>query len=370
MNFLKDLHLFSALLGLLFLIALGLRYKVQRKFNRFFLALLLVFSSGLLLKVFFSFDVYTQNPKPWFYVMILAYLPGLLWYYLALDLKGVPKKINFDHVIGLIPLLYRIGIIIWITPKSVEEILQMRQYGWYEIYFYITCATVAFSNIWFFWVTWRKGYLTINRHFSKVFGLFTKITGLTLVFWCTALICALLFITYQYLFVYVMIETSFLIISLTIVFFAFSYIVNPDQFKFLWKFYDSKEFLELKEVFDKITVEMETNLLFKDSRLSLSMLSERIGVPSKKTSKAIKYFTQYAFPEYVNMFRIKNFITSVENGKSLHFDIWGLAQESGFGNKMSFYESFKKTTELTPGEFIKSSKPAISLNEDYKSIPA
>lgn len=365
---LKNLHLFSALLGLLFAIALRFRYKMQYKLNRYFLALLSVFSIGLLLKAVFSVELYSESPKIWFIIIILAYSPGLLWYYLALDLKGETKKLNFDHVIGLLPILYRLGIMVWILPKSNNEILQMRQYDWYEMFFFITCATIAFSNIWFFWVTWRRGYLKINKHFSKMFVRFTQIMKMTMVFWCALLVLALISSSYQNTFVYFMIEISFLIISLTIVFFAFSYIVKPEQYKFLWIYYETNEYKTLNDIFSKVEAEMKLRETYRDSGLSLSMLSKLIDTHPKKITKCIKYFTQQNFSEYINAYRIHYFIESIKKGKLNHYDIWGLAQESGFGNKMSFYESFKKITDLTPKEFIDKKKYLIQKPDTEKQI--
>ncbi len=357
MSVLNDLYFLSASLGGFFFVALLLKHKMHLRLNRHFLGILFLFSLALFLKSRFTPEMYERYPKIWFFIATIAYLPGILWYYLALDLKKERKSLTWDHGIGLIPMLFQVGVMIWILPKSSNDILQMRQYEWYTLLFYIYCATVAFTNIWFFWVTWRKGHFEINSNFSKVFKRFTALILSTLIFWCTSLIIVVLFTNSPYYFIYLIIEVVFITISLTTILFALAYMLKPEEFNFLKTYYDSEEYYALKTVFNKIVVEMSNRSLFLDPKLSLALLSQRVGASTKITSKAIKYFTQSNFPDYINRFRINHFIEGIENGAPTHFDIWGLAQESGFGNKMSFYESFKKHMGSTPGEYIRKHQP-------------
>ena len=57
------------------------------------------------------------------------------------------------------------------------------------------------------------------------------------------------------------------------------------------------------------------------------------------------------FHEFVNQYRVVEFIERLKRPDHNRFTIWGHALESGFASKSTFNHIFKKYTGLTPKEY-------------------
>jgi len=92
---------------------------------------------------------------------------------------------------------------------------------------------------------------------------------------------------------------------------------------------------------------------YADSSLTLNTLAEKINVNRSYISSAINKTTGKNFNAYINEFRIKEAIKQLSDKKSFSLTIDEIAFRSGFTNRQSFYESFKKITGLSPTGFRK-----------------
>lgn len=61
-----------------------------------------------------------------------------------------------------------------------------------------------------------------------------------------------------------------------------------------------------------------------------------------------------ADPNYINEYRIKEVKLRLIDGKFKHLTILGIALECGFNSKSAFNNVFKKLTNQTPSEYLKS----------------
>ena len=62
------------------------------------------------------------------------------------------------------------------------------------------------------------------------------------------------------------------------------------------------------------------------------------------------------FNSYINDLRIKEAVRLITNQEHLLYTVDGLAEKSGFGNRVSFTSAFKKHTGVSPSVFIKNTK--------------
>ena len=83
-------------------------------------------------------------------------------------------------------------------------------------------------------------------------------------------------------------------------------------------------------------------------------LSNSINSNTVLTSRAINQILESNFNELVNAYRIKHFTSIAKADRNRHFTLWAIAQESGFGNKATFYSAFKKVTGSTPKRYLRS----------------
>jgi AraC-like DNA-binding protein len=59
------------------------------------------------------------------------------------------------------------------------------------------------------------------------------------------------------------------------------------------------------------------------------------------------------FYQYINDYRVKEFIEKVSNPDNHKHTLIALAYDSGFNSKSAFYTTFKRSTGMTPLQFQK-----------------
>ena len=111
---------------------------------------------------------------------------------------------------------------------------------------------------------------------------------------------------------------------------------------------DAEESL-MKHIF-KIIVE---DKMFKNKALSVSNLSEILDINRTYISNAINRTTGQNFNTFVNEYRVKEAIHIMSKDGINSLSIDQIAEQSGFSNRQSFYEAFKKTTGISPSDFRK-----------------
>lgn len=146
---------------------------------------------------------------------------------------------------------------------------------------------------------------------------------------------------------------SILLILYSIKLLTLPEIVNPDRdFKVKYKRSTLTEndkdlyFLKIKQI-------MTTENLYKRNDLKISDLAGKVVLHEYLTSQIINERSGQSFPDFLNSFRIteakKMLSTSRQN-----YSIDGIAYEVGFNSRSAFYNAFKKITDLTPSEYLKS----------------
>ena len=100
----------------------------------------------------------------------------------------------------------------------------------------------------------------------------------------------------------------------------------------------------------KLTQEMEEKKAYLDADLDLASLSGSIGLPPHRLSRLINERFGKTFADYVNGYRVQEFIRKVNAPEFRSHSIYGLALDTGFNSKSSFNTAFKKITGKTPSE--------------------
>ena len=97
-------------------------------------------------------------------------------------------------------------------------------------------------------------------------------------------------------------------------------------------------------------------VLFQDKpylfpELTLSGLAEQIGTTDRKLSILLNQNMNISFYDLINKYRVETVMEKLRSEEYLKFSMVGLAFDSGFNSKSSFYRSFKKETGLSPAEY-------------------
>ncbi|MGG8497531.1 helix-turn-helix domain-containing protein [Tenacibaculum sp. TC6] len=96
---------------------------------------------------------------------------------------------------------------------------------------------------------------------------------------------------------------------------------------------------------------MEKDKLYTDPKLSIHKVSEKLNIPRQYISEVLNLHLHKSFLDFVNEYRINDFIEKVQNDQYAHFTLLGIANEVGFNSKSTFNATFKKIKGLTPSEF-------------------
>ena len=108
---------------------------------------------------------------------------------------------------------------------------------------------------------------------------------------------------------------------------------------------------ELQILFEKAKRLLNEEKYFLNRSLKLSDLALALSCSERELSKAINHFGQSNFNKFINSFRILYSKDILIDSKFDHYTIESIAEESGFSNKVSFYNAFKKHTGLSPTAF-------------------
>lgn len=111
---------------------------------------------------------------------------------------------------------------------------------------------------------------------------------------------------------------------------------------------DNREWLE------KLTTLMKLEKPYRHPDLSVSDLADMLGTRPHVLSRVINDHYQKNFRDFVNAYRVEEFISLANMQQYKHYTFLALAQEVGFNSKSTFNLAFKKLTQQNPREYFKS----------------
>lgn len=98
---------------------------------------------------------------------------------------------------------------------------------------------------------------------------------------------------------------------------------------------------------------MEQDKLYLNAKLSIHDVSEKLNIPRQYISEVLNEYMDISFQDFINQYRVEEFINRLKNDQNDHFTLLAIANEVGFNSKSSFNAIFKKHKGLTPTEFKK-----------------
>lgn len=107
------------------------------------------------------------------------------------------------------------------------------------------------------------------------------------------------------------------------------------------------------EIRAQLELIMEEEKPFTEPELSLRALAGKLGVRENHLSQVINSIEGKGFYDYINGFRIREFLNLYKTHKKKNLTLLALALESGFSSKSSFNRIFKKEMGTSPSEYLK-----------------
>ena len=113
------------------------------------------------------------------------------------------------------------------------------------------------------------------------------------------------------------------------------------------KYKNSNLNLKLIEQYkSNLIISMEKDKLFLNGKLSMQDVSEKLDIPRQYISEVLNEHMETSFQDFVNQYRVEEFIIRLKNEQNNHFTLLAIATEVGFNSKSSFNAIFKKNQRL------------------------
>jgi AraC-like DNA-binding protein len=124
------------------------------------------------------------------------------------------------------------------------------------------------------------------------------------------------------------------------------------------------EFQQLAKSIDKL---MRSEKLYLNPNLTLNELAECVGLKPHALSRILNDGHSLKFRDFVNSYRVGEFIRLATLESSKRYTYLALAYEVGFNSKSTFNAAFKKNTEMSPREYFQQLKGNSLSDRDMKS---
>lgn len=110
----------------------------------------------------------------------------------------------------------------------------------------------------------------------------------------------------------------------------------------------------LKHVIEKLDGLIRIEKLYTNGDLKLTDVSDKLGLSSHAISQAINVAKGKRFTDYLNELRVEEAISLMRKLEYQDEKLLAIAIDSGFNNKTSFLNAFKKHVGKSPSEYRKS----------------
>lgn len=97
---------------------------------------------------------------------------------------------------------------------------------------------------------------------------------------------------------------------------------------------------------------MDAEKPFLEAELSLPDLARRLKMPVTLLSQVINEGTGKNFNDFINTYRVAEFVRQAREPANAHLSLLGIALNSGFNSKSTFNRAFKKATGAAPREYL------------------
>lgn len=347
--FLLILYLFSA--------------KNRKNINGYIAFLVFVLLIGLSGRVLYLSDIFGPNPRLISFSEFSILLFGAT-VYLFTKSSLLGKPFSYLDLVHYIPGLCYILFIIFYFMLATDEVLATRVKSGelFRVVNIVVGFGLAFNTT--YWAMSLYEFLQFRKQLLNELS-YTVKTQFFFNFLIAIGSCLFIW-TIIYLFNvsgYELLEIKarpaiWLSIAFIILFIAFYSMNEPDLFRqqpviLVQKYVNSKlttsDLDQLKAILEQL---MEQKKPYLNNKLLKAELAEMMGISNPELARLLNERIGMNFFEFINYYRIMEFIqlAKSEQGKTMTF--FGLAQEVGFNSKTTFNKSFKKLMGVTPKQYL------------------
>ncbi len=93
--------------------------------------------------------------------------------------------------------------------------------------------------------------------------------------------------------------------------------------------------------------------LYLNPDLTLKEVADQLGTNTKYLSQVVNHQTGYNFQYFLNIYRTEEVKLKITDEYYNNLTFFGIALQSGFKNKSTFFKVFKEIVGMTPKEYVK-----------------
>ncbi|WP_109299911.1 AraC family transcriptional regulator [Aquimarina sp. AU474] len=337
--------------------------KNRKKINGYVAFLILILMIGLLGRVLYISDIFGKN----FRLISFSEFATLLFgstIYLFTKSALLDKRFSYKDLLHYIPGFFYVIFVIFLFMLPSDKIIGERIKSG-ELFRTITIfiGIGLLFNI-TYWALSCHQFLVFRKKLRDELS-YTIKTQFFLNFLIAIGICLLSWVIIYFISIFgiktierTAREFIWLSLALIILFIAYYGMVSPDIFKTVpltknKKYAQSKlsktDLDILKTKLEQLMVEKKP---FLNRKLLKAELAEMLGVSNPEIARLLNENIGMNFFEYVNYYRIKEFVALAKTDKAKHLTFFGIAQEAGFNSKTTFNKAFKKLMGTSPKEYF------------------
>ncbi|WP_350290530.1 helix-turn-helix domain-containing protein [uncultured Croceitalea sp.] len=147
-------------------------------------------------------------------------------------------------------------------------------------------------------------------------------------------------------------------IAFIVLFIAYYGMLAPDLFR-IQSYNHTQKYSQSKlnhTDLDTLKTQLEQMMIAKkpylNNKLMKAELASMLGVSNPELARLLNERIGMNFFDFVNYYRIKEFISLAKTDKAKELTFFGLAQEAGFNSKTTFNKSFKNLMGVAPSEYF------------------
>ncbi len=363
MKFILDQLIYFAFFQSLFLIAIYIfSDKIRKTVNPYLIVLVAVMMMGLLGKIWIiSFDGIRRLYSLSEYSVYLFGATVYLFTKSSLSENGSFQTKDLMHYIpGIVFAIVHSFYYVFAPQEVISERFQSGELFWMVVIF---MGTGLFVNS-VYWLKSMQLFLS-NKKQLKSEASFTVQSGFFQNFLIAIGLCLLCWLA---VYIIGIVGQSWLerevrpfiwiVIAFLMLFISYYSIKEPSLFKAARQMSSVKYAQsrltdqELERLKIQLEQLMEEEKPYLNRSLMKADLAKMLGVNNPDVARLLNEKIGMNFFEYVNYFRIKEFIALAKMGKAEQLTFFGIAQEAGFNSKTTFNKSFKKIMGTSPSEYF------------------
>jgi AraC-like DNA-binding protein len=358
-----SLTYFGLFQGLFLLSILLLAPTYRKKVNGYLIFLIAVLTIGLLGRTLYLLEIMGPQPR---LITISEFSMLLFGPSFALFVRSLisHRSLAYRDLIHFVPALIHILYLVFYFILPSDEIIGGRLESGELIRIVLVLGAIGLSvnfGYWLWsWVLLHQVRQRIKNELShavksRFLSLFLMAIGVCLMMW---LIIFLVTILHYELMARVIYSFVWISLTLVILFIGFYSFTDPELFsinienvknKYALSKLSASDILRLKAELDLIMVERRPYL---NKRLLKAELSDLLGVSNPEMARLLNEGFGMNFFEFVNYYRIKEFIQLAESEKLKNLTFAAIAQEAGFNSKATFNKAFRDIMGKTPREYF------------------